>query len=202
MGNPEGKTSDSNAALMKNVIDMKPADADGATQAFENIEEAVKGANEAVSDGTLVQGLGEIAGYAMQVNMTDSQGLAALWTVLVELGDAAGLFLKGDWATVTSTLKSLSEITAPEGGGKELTITATLTGEPWVLQLLQSLTELSVDLNVNANGNEDDKNKEPNPDEPAPTEKPPEEETPPTGATSTVSPNGVMTTAGAYATYG
>jgi len=188
---------------MKNVIDMKPADADGATQAFENIEEAVKGANEAVSDGTLVQGLGEITGYAMQVNMTDSQGLAALWTVLVELGDAAGLFLKGDWATVTSTLKSLSEITAPEGGGKELTITATLTGEPWVLQLLQSLTELSVDLNVNANSNEDDKNKEPNPNEPAPTEKPPqEEETPPTGATSTVPPNGAMTTVGAYATYG
>ena len=203
VGSPEGKTSDSNAALMKNVIDMKPADADGATQAFENIEEAVKGANEAVSDGTLVQGLGEITGYAMQVNMTDSQGLAALWTVLVELGDAAGLFLKGDWATVTSTLKSLSEITAPEGGGKELTITATLTGEPWVLQLLQSLTELSVDLNVNANSNEDDKNKEPNPNEPAPTEKPPqEEETPPTGATSTVPPNGAMTTVGAYATYG
>ena len=104
---------------------------------------------EALSDGDLISNMQNLSTLVLQVNSTDSNGLAALWTVLTELKDAAATFMQGPWKDVTSVLNDLSSLNIE---AKTLTIDTVLTGEKWALELLKDLSGSTMNLNLNLGG--------------------------------------------------
>ena len=165
---PTGSTTSGTEGESGDKKDNILEDPSKAGEGIEAVNDSAKELQGTLEDGTIVSNLGEINGLVLEINTTDSDGLAALFTVLVELGDASGEFLKGSWEKVTSILSSLSQLTTGNGA-KQLIIDVALTGETWVLELLKTLSTLSVDLNVNTNNGDDNQN---------PNKQPPQEEQP------------------------
>ena len=104
---------------------------------------------EVLDDGELIGNMQNLSTLVLEVNSTDSNGLAALWTVLTELKDAAATFMQGPWKDVTSVLNDLSSLNIE---AKTLTIDTVLTGQTWALELLKDLSNSTMNLNLNLGG--------------------------------------------------